>query len=68
MIGASQLAPENPNPAIQTRTIESTVTVQSNDTLVLGGLIQETKGYTETGIPFLKDMPVLGGLFREQDG
>jgi general secretion pathway protein D len=57
---------QNPNPAIQTRNIESTVTVQSNDTLVIGGLIRDTKSTSETGIPFLKDMPVFGGLFRSQ--
>ena len=46
------------------RKVESSVTVQSGETLVLGGLISENKADTETGIPFLKDMPVLGGFFR----
>ncbi len=51
------------NQAFIKRKIESTVTVQSGETLVLGGLISENKSNTDTGIPFLKDMPVLGGLF-----
>jgi len=45
------------------RKIESTVTVQSGETLVLGGLIDENKSTADSGIPFLKDMPVLGALF-----
>ncbi len=52
------------NAAFIRRKIESSVTVQSGETLVLGGLISENKSNTETGVPFLKDMPVLGGLFR----
>ena len=50
------------------RNVESTVTVQSGETLVIGGLISENKSDSETGIPFLKDMPVLGGLFRTTIG
>ena len=51
------------NPAFIRRRIESAVTVQSGDTLVLGGLISETKNSSTSGIPFLKDMPMLGALF-----
>lgn len=53
------------NPAFIRRKIESTVTVQSGETLVLGGLISDQKSGSETGVPFLKDLPVLGGLFRQ---
>ena len=38
--------------------------MQSGETLVIGGLISENKNDAESGIPFLKDMPVLGGIFR----
>ena len=51
------------NPAFIRRRIESAVTVQSGETLVLGGLIKENKSSASSGIPFLKDMPVLGALF-----
>ncbi len=54
------------NPGFLQRNVESTVTVQSSETIVIGGLIRENKSDSETGIPFLKDMPVLGGLFRTQ--
>lgn len=52
------------NPSFLKRQVESSVTVQSGETLVIGGLISENKSDSETGIPFLKDMPVLGGIFR----
>jgi general secretion pathway protein D len=48
------------------RNVETSVTVQSGETLVLGGLISETKRDSESGVPFLKDMPVLGGIFRSK--
>jgi general secretion pathway protein D len=52
------------NPEFIRRQVESSVTVQSGETLVIGGLIGENKREDETGIPFLMDIPVLGGLFR----
>jgi len=52
------------NPSFLERKVESSVTVQSGETLVIGGLISENKSDRESGVPFLKDMPVLGGIFR----
>jgi hypothetical protein len=43
------------------------VTLQDNQTLVIGGLIQESTTRTETKVPFLGDVPLLGRmLFRNQ--
>ena len=36
----------------------------NNQTLVLGGLIQNKRDVAKTGIPFLNRIPVLGYLFR----
>ncbi|MBL8507049.1 MAG: hypothetical protein JNM11_01210, partial [Chitinimonas sp.] len=33
---------------------------------VIGGLIQDNGSVNETGVPYLKDIPVLGNLFRAQ--
>lgn len=52
------------NPPIAQRNINSTVVVQSGQTVVLGGLIRENRLKSRTGVPGLMDMPVLGGLFR----
>ncbi len=56
-------------PTIQQRRISSTVAVQSGETVVLGGLIQDSRDRKETGIPFLRDIPILGFFFggKESD-
>lgn len=50
-------------PTIQQRSIESTVAVFNGDTIVLGGLIRNSQFQAESGIPLLKNIPVLGKLF-----
>jgi len=52
------------NVSIAQRTINSSVTVQSGQTVVLGGLILETTSEGRTGIPVLQNIPLLGNLFR----
>jgi general secretion pathway protein D len=54
------------SPTIQKRSAESTVTVQSGETLVLAGLINENKSKSSDGIPLLSRIPLLGGLFGSQ--
>ncbi|HKJ20395.1 MAG TPA: type II secretion system secretin GspD, partial [Woeseiaceae bacterium] len=51
------------NVSIAQRTINSSVTVQSGQTVVLGGLILENSTEARTGVPILKDIPLLGALF-----
>ena len=38
--------------------------VQSGQTIVLGGLIEETTNEGRSGVPFLQRIPGLGALFR----
>jgi general secretion pathway protein D len=51
------------SPTIQSRNINSSVAVQSGDTIVLGGLIDENNDASKTGIPLLQDIPLIGALF-----
>ncbi len=51
------------NVSILQRSIQSSVAVQSGETVVLGGLIRESDTDTETGVPLLKDIPLLGFFF-----
>jgi general secretion pathway protein D len=46
------------------RAIASRVAVRSGETVVLGGLIRDNTSRGKTGVPWLQDIPVLGGLFR----
>jgi pilus assembly protein CpaC len=50
-------------PALRTRRIESTVDVRRNTSLVLSGLFSNTDENVKTGVPLLKDIPILGQLF-----
>lgn len=50
-------------PTIQQRRFDSTVSVEDGNTLALGGLISSTKSQGNTGIPILKDIPMLGNAF-----
>ena len=46
---------------------QTTVMARSGQTVVFSGLIQETKSHSETGIPILSDIPVLGPLFKFEE-
>ncbi len=54
-------------PVIQVREIESILTINSGDTAVIGGLMQDTVNDNDKGVPFLSDIPFIGSLFRYQD-
>lgn len=49
------------------RSIESTVAIQSGDTIILGGLIQDNEDKGDAGVPFLHKLPVVGGLFGSKN-
>lgn len=48
---------------IDKRELATQIAVQSGQTVLLGGLIQQDEGTTDTGIPWLNHIPVLGRLF-----
>jgi len=52
------------NPSINTRTISTEVAIQSGQTIMLGGLIQEDESVGRDGVPGLQRVPLVGGLFR----
>lgn len=45
------------------RNIESSIAIQSGDTIMLGGLITENNTDTESGVPGLSKLPLIGALF-----
>jgi general secretion pathway protein D len=51
-------------PATIDRTAEAKVAVRDGDTIILGGFISTRKDNTKSGVPVLKDIPLLGALFR----
>jgi general secretion pathway protein D len=59
----SPVPPTN-SPSFTKREAETSVVLLNNQTLVLGGLIQDKLTTTDRGIPLLKDMPLFGYLFK----
>jgi general secretion pathway protein D len=51
-------------PTTNKRSIDTTVIVDENQIVVLGGLIQDSVNQTASKIPVLGDIPFLGALFR----
>lgn len=42
------------------------VLVKDGETIVLGGILKDTSQDSESGVPYLKDIPVLGWIFKNQ--
>jgi len=54
------------SPTIIQRQITTSVAVQSGETVVLGGLIRDNEGESESGIPGLRSIPGVGRLFSSK--
>ncbi|RBM08228.1 type II secretion system secretin GspD [Novacetimonas cocois] len=54
------------NPTFNDRSVTSRVVIQDGQTLGLAGLITDTSSRNNSGIPWLKDIPVLGILAGDQ--
>ncbi|MCS3425562.1 protein transport protein HofQ [Rahnella sp. BIGb0603] len=52
--------------AIDKQEIKTQVTVKDGETLVLGGIFQRKNQKTDTKVPVLGDIPVVGSLFKHQ--
>ena len=50
-------------PVIQVREIETMLKVESSETAVIGGLMQDQINKENRGVPFLSSIPLLGALF-----
>ena len=63
-LGNNRLVSGNLVPEITTRYIRTNVSAPNGATIVLGGLIEENKQRTTSGMPYLSRIPYLGALFR----
>jgi general secretion pathway protein D len=55
------------SPTFSERKVRSHVVVQDGQTIGLAGLISDNVSRSNAGIPYLKDIPILGSLFGTQD-
>jgi len=63
---------QNPNspgltPIINTSSIQNAVIINSEDVLVLGGLISNNVNETLNKVPFLGDLPIIGLAFQQKN-
>ena len=54
----------NSVPTIDTRYIRTNVSANNGSTIILGGLIEDQKQKSYSGIPYLSRIPLLGSVFR----
>jgi len=60
-------APAGSNPPISQRDLNTQIAVQSGQTVLLGGLIREDNTNSNSGVPLLSSIPVVGNLFKSTD-
>jgi general secretion pathway protein D len=63
-LGNNRLISGNLVPEINTRYIRTNVSAPNKSTIVLGGLIEDNKQRTSSGIPYLSRIPYVGAIFR----
>jgi type IV pilus assembly protein PilQ len=54
------------NVPINTKNAQTEMMIASGDTVVIGGIYKENKSKTESGTPWLRDVPILGWLFKDR--
>jgi MSHA biogenesis protein MshL len=57
---------ESPVPVVNVQEFDSVIQVNNGQPIVMGGLIQDRTASTQVGVPVLSEVPVFGGLFRNQ--
>ncbi|OGW39779.1 MAG: hypothetical protein A2X58_12895 [Nitrospirae bacterium GWC2_56_14] len=53
-------------PTITKRNANTELVVNDGETVVLGGILTKNEGISESGVPFLSEIPLLGWLFRKK--
>lgn len=64
--GETVTTPTGPAVAIDTQEIKTQVLVQNGETVVLGGIFQQISTDDVAKVPVLGDMPIVGGLFKNE--
>jgi len=54
------------SPSIFNRSVKTSLSLRDGGSIVLGGLISNRQTSSDNGIPYIKDVPLLGNLFKSQ--
>ncbi len=66
-LGRDVIIDGNPIPVVNDRNASAVLTVKDGQTIMMGGFITESKSKSKSGVPFLKDIPILGFPFRSKN-
>lgn len=53
-------------PPLTSRTAETNLIVDDGDTVVIGGILTKNESHSNSGVPFLSQIPFLGRLFKKE--
>lgn len=62
--GSAVAAGEGSAVSINTKQVKTKVVVDNGGTIIIGGIYVESLANDESGVPYLKDIPVIGWLFK----
>jgi general secretion pathway protein D len=62
-----RLGVENKIPVIRTREMESMIRVENGNIAVMGGLMEDGQENTDTAIPAISRIPILGNFFQNKN-
>ena len=54
-------------PVISGKNVTTQVLVENGGTVVIGGIFEQTESTNETGVPWLRNLPVVGNLFQTKN-
>lgn len=54
------------SPSIFNRAVETSLSLKDGGSIMIGGLMSQRETRSDSGIPFLKDAPLIGNLFKSQ--
>jgi general secretion pathway protein D len=66
-LGTPTVIDNNSVPTTTKRQTSAKVAVMDGETIMLGGFISSSKTSGKSGVPYLKDIPYLGALFRSKN-
>ena len=62
-VGTTALGNQSNIPVFTKKTAKTTLSIMEGQTIVIGGMIEDSKTANKTGVPLLSKVPLLGALF-----
>lgn len=65
--GSTQITGVGAVPNTKSSTLSAEIAVRDGESVILGGIVRNSDSRNKSGVPYLKDIPLLGYLFRSTD-